>query len=100
MGPWRNYYRPPESAKKEKVFGLTLKSAVKDAIETVLIAILSTAAAIAIFAITIGPVVGFAVLGWWPLAVLWGVCSAICWTVIAQSGPQLSWAWKRDHGRD
>lgn len=97
MAAWRNYYWPPENAVKEKKFPVMLKAAVKDAGSAMVCAVLSAAAALAIMAIIVGPVVGFAMLGWWPLAVLWGVGCAFIGTVFAQSGAQLIWSWKEDH---
>ncbi len=82
---------------QEKKFPTALKAAAKDAASEMLCAVLSTAAALAILAVIIGPVVGFAKLGWWPLAVLWGVICAFVGTVLAQSGSKLMYWWEEDH---
>lgn len=82
---------------KEKKFPVALKTAVKDAAETMFYAVLSTAAALGILAVIVGPVVGFTKLGWWPLAVLWGVICAFVGTVLAQSGSKLMYWWEEDH---
>lgn len=82
---------------KEKKFPKALKAAVKDAASVMFWSVISTAAAIAIIAAIVVPVAVFGKLGWWPLAVLWGVGCAFVGVVFAQHGHHLIYCWKEDH---